>query len=92
MIPPLFKLVHGDAFVGSASTLLEEAWDPPAIRYSPEYLEWQLNFPDSSALPAAAAFGDGELVGFAAASPRRVRSSSERLNVALVSFVAVRRD
>ena len=91
MTPVLFKLVDGAAFATSASAILEEAWNPPVIRYSPEYLRWQLQFPASAALPAAAAFDDGEPVGFAAASARRVRWGSEHTDVALVSFVAVRR-
>ena len=88
---PVFQLVDGAAFATSASAILEEAWDPPAIRYTPEYLQWQLRFPASRALPAAAAFDDGEPVGFAAASARRVRCGSSHTEVALVSFVAVRR-
>ena len=91
MSPPVFRLVDGAAFAAKASAILEEAWDPPAIRYSREYLEWQLRFPASAPLPAAAAFADGEPVGFAAASTRRIRWGSERTDVALVSFVAVRR-
>ncbi len=91
MTSPVFKLVDGAAFATTASAILEEAWDPPAIRYSPQYLEWQLRFPATAALPAAAAFDVGEPVGFAAASARRIRWGSERANVALVSFVAVRR-
>ena len=90
--PPVFKLVDGAAFAATASAILEEAWDPPVIRYSPEYLHWQLRFPASNALPAAVAFEHGEPVGFAAASARRMRWGSERINVALVSFVAVRRN
>ena len=91
MTAPVFQLVDGAAFAMSASAILEEAWDPPAIRYTPGYLQWQLSFPASPALPAAAAFGDGEPVGFAAASARRVRCGSDHTDVALVSFVAVRR-
>jgi GNAT superfamily N-acetyltransferase len=90
--PPVFRLVDGAAFATTASAILEEAWDPPVIRYSPEYLQWQLRFPASDALLAAAAFDDGEAVGFAAASERRIRWGFERTNVALVSFVAVRRN
>ena len=91
MTLPVFRLVDGAAFATTASAILEEAWDPPVIRYSPEYLQWQLRFPASGALPAAAAFDDGEAVGFAAASARRIRWGSERTDAALVSFVAVRR-
>ena len=91
MTAPVFQLVDGAAFATSASAILEEAWDPPAIRYTPQYLQWQLRFPAARALPAAAAFDDGEPVGFAAASARRVRLSSGHTDVALVSFVAVRR-
>ena len=91
MNPLVFQLVDGVAFAARASAILEEAWNPPAIRYSTEYLQWQLRFPDSAGLPAAAAFDDGEPVGFAAASARRIRWNSERCDVGLVSFVAVRR-
>ena len=91
MSPPVFRLVDGAAFAARASDILEEAWDPPVICYSPEYLDWQLRFPASDALPAAVAFDDGEPVGFAAASARRMRWGSDRINVALVSFVAVRK-
>ena len=91
MSPPVFKLVDGGAFARRASILLEEAWDPPSIHYSAEYLEWQLRFPAAFELPTAAAFDGEELIGFAAASGRRIRCSSGCSDVALVSFVAVRR-
>ena len=90
MTAAVCQLVDGAAFAIRASAILEEAWEPPAIRYTPEYLQWQLGFPASPALPAAAAFDDGEAVGFAAASPRRLRWGSKCTDVALVSFVAVR--
>jgi GNAT superfamily N-acetyltransferase len=47
-------------------------------------------FPSEVTLPAAAAYDRGDLVGFAAATRRRLQSGPIELNAAVVSFVCVR--
>ncbi|MGH3183078.1 MAG: GNAT family N-acetyltransferase, partial [Streptosporangiaceae bacterium] len=85
-----YELVDGTAFAPQASRVLEEAWSPPALCYTPEYLRWQLSFPGPLPLPAAAALAGNDPVGFAGATWRRLRCGSARWDVAVVSFVAVR--
>lgn len=85
-----FDLVEGPGFADDASRILEEAWRPPALRYSPAYLRWQLGFPSPAPLPAAAAFDGTEPVGFAGVTARRLRYRSQRLESGIVSFVGVR--
>ena len=71
-----FSLVNGAGFASEASRILEDAWEPPTLRYSPGYLGWQLTFPSEVELPAVAAAEGGEPVGFAAATARRLRCGS----------------
>jgi GNAT superfamily N-acetyltransferase len=85
-----FSLVNGAGFASEASRILEDAWEPPTLRYSPGYLGWQLTFPSEVELPAVAATEGGEPVGLAAATDRRLRCGSSAFGVAVVSFVAVR--
>lgn len=42
--------------VDFASDILCEAWQPPCMRYSPEYLRWQFSFPEDASALAVAAF------------------------------------
>jgi GNAT superfamily N-acetyltransferase len=78
------------SFAAHASRILEEAWTAPALRYSAEYLCWQLAFPAPEPLPAVAAFDQGEPVGFAAVTARRLRYREHQWHSGIVSFVAVR--
>jgi hypothetical protein len=85
------KLVPAGSFAAEASSILSEAWPPPSIRYSREYLEWQLTFPSiHENLPAAAAFDGSTPIGFAAVTARRLRLGSRQFESGVVSFVAVR--
>lgn len=84
------ELVQGEVFASQASTILEQAWSTPGIRYTEEYVRWQLGFPYSQALPSVAAFDGNEAVGFAGISARRMRYRSTYLDIVIVSFVAVR--
>jgi len=89
----IYELVDGASSAAVASEILSEAWAPPAICYTPDYLKWQLSFPGPTSLQAVVAFDGNEPVGFAGASWRRMRCGqtlSAVSNVALVSFVAVR--
>ena len=88
-MPAQFRLIDGAGFAAEASALLSSAWPEPALRYPPEYLEWQFSFPGPFAAPAVAAFCDSRPVGFAATTNRRVRYRSALVDAALVSFVAV---
>lgn len=77
-------------FAGQASRILREAWVPPSILYTAEYLRWQFGFPAKLPPLGVAAFEDREAVGFAGAAPRPACYGGERFEVYLVSFVAVR--
>src|ERR1035437_6426771 len=70
-----FSVVGGIEFARDASAILEQAWEPPVLHYSPAYLSWQLSFPSAVEMPAVAAFDGGDPIGF---------------DAAIVSFVAVR--
>lgn len=76
----------------AASTLLTKAWQPPAVHYPPEYLEWQISFPGPLQPIAVGVFDGAELIGFAAAMNRRVRIGDDFRDVYLCSFVAVHPD
>ena len=85
-----YSLVNGTEFATEASRILEEAWEPPTLRYTPGFLHWQLSFPSAVELPGVAAFEGTDPVGFAAATARRLRCGSAVFDMAIVSFVAVR--
>lgn len=85
-----FDLVEGAGFAEQASRILEAAWRPPALRYSPAYLRWQLGFPSPTCMPAVAAFDGTEPVGFAGVTARRLRCRSQQFESGIVSFVGVR--
>ncbi len=87
---PRVEAVEPAGAAEAASRVLREAWLPPCLDYSPEYLRWQLTFP--GALPAEAVLArDGdEPAGFAGATPRRVLLGGRSLTVRILSFVAVR--
>ena len=88
-----YRLVEQAAgLAADASALLQLAWKPPALHYSPEYLAWQLSFPGPWPSPAAAAFDGSTLMGFAASTHRRIRAGHRSLDASLVSFVAVHPD
>lgn len=82
--------VNPGAFADSASRILRESWPAPCIHYSPAYLRWQFGVPGAHPAVGVAAFDGDEPVGFAAATPRRLRLQQVRSAAYLVSFVAVR--
>jgi GNAT superfamily N-acetyltransferase len=77
------------AFSPVASSILEEAWPAPHLRYSPEYLRWQFTFPGRAPRGIAAFDGD-EAVGFVAMTPRRLRFRGLVADSYIYSFGAVR--
>jgi len=78
-------------FADTAAGILREAWPPPALDYSPEYVRWQLGYPSASGqAPAVAAFDDTIPVGFAAVTPRGIGWGSHHWQSGIVSFVSVR--
>jgi GNAT superfamily N-acetyltransferase len=81
--------VDGCEFAAQAAGILHQAWPPPALRYTPEYLRWQLSFPGAVQFPAVAAFEGSKPVGFAAITARRFRLGSIQWNSGILSFVAV---
>lgn len=86
----VYELAPAADCAPAASRILEEAWKPPALCYPPEYLRWQLSFPGPFSPPAAIASEGNQAIGFAAATERRVLCGAGRLDVVIVSFVAVR--
>ncbi|AKT43238.1 GNAT family N-acetyltransferase [Chondromyces crocatus] len=72
-----------------SATVLREAWVPPVLNYSDEYLEWQLRFPGAPVIGVTARSGD-DVGGFAAITPRRLKFRGEASLAYLLSFVAVR--
>ncbi|HEY9180989.1 MAG TPA: GNAT family N-acetyltransferase, partial [Candidatus Baltobacteraceae bacterium] len=82
--------VNAAAFAQEAAHILEEAWPPPALHYTREYLRWQMTFPSDVDAIGVAAMDGREPVGFIGASPRRMRSGGESFTCFIVSFVAVR--
>jgi GNAT superfamily N-acetyltransferase len=80
----------GPEYAHAASALLNEVWRPPALAYSPEYLQWQLSFPSENPAVSVMAFDGATPVGFAGATPRRMRHGAEHLDAYVVSFVCVR--
>jgi predicted N-acetyltransferase YhbS len=85
-----FKLVHGADFAEEASRILDEAWKPPAFRYTPEYLRWQMSFPSAADMPSVIAFDGEEPVGFGGTSARRVKHGATEFEAAIFSFASVR--
>ncbi len=83
------RSVTGADFAGDGSQVLMAAWAPPSLRYSPQYVEWQLTFPGPCEAPAVAAFEGRQTVGFAASTHRRVFSGGHPLDLLVVTFVAV---
>jgi hypothetical protein len=81
--------VDPSAFVGPASRILQEAWQPPCVHYAPEYLSWQFTFPGSSPFGVAAFDGD-EPVGFFSALLRRFVVGQNPRRAWLACFGAVR--
>jgi GNAT superfamily N-acetyltransferase len=72
-----------------AAALLRRAWAAPSMRYSDEYVAWQLSSPGGTTRGVAAR-DDGRLVGFVAAIPRRIadRADTPRA-IPVVSLFAV---
>jgi GNAT superfamily N-acetyltransferase len=81
--------VEGCKFAADAAGILQQAWPPPALKYTPEYVRWQLSFPGTVQFPAVVAFEGLKPVGFAAITARRFRLGSIQWNSGILSFVAV---
>jgi len=85
------QIVAGEDHAAEASAVLDASWQPPALRYSPAYMQWQLSFPSNiGSGPAVMAYDNNVPVGFSAMTARRLRSGNESWDSGVVSFVAVR--
>jgi hypothetical protein len=84
------EIVDPVAFAEPAGRVLQEAFEPPCLRYTPEYLRWLFGFPNGLESIGVAAFDGGEPVGFFGVMPRRMRLGDRRLAVNLISSLAVR--
>jgi hypothetical protein len=78
------------AFAEPASRILQEAWQPPCLRYSAEYLRWQFSFPGTAGAVGVAAFDGAEPTGFLACLPGTVHFRGRAVRVGLLCFGAVR--
>jgi hypothetical protein len=72
-----------------ASALLRNAWTPPSLCYSSDYLRWQFSFPGNGRPAAFAACSASGLVAFAALVPRSVAIEGRRFDISVLTFVAV---
>ncbi len=84
------SVVAPQAVAEEAAFVLREAWAPPCLHYTPDYVRWQLSFPGTAPALAVLAREGNEPVGFAGSTPRRVRFGDVEREVHVVSFVAVR--
>ena len=84
-----FSVVDGAEHAATASGILNDAWQPPAMHYTPEYMRWQMSFPGPWPAPAVLASDGNTAVGFAGATPRRVRFGGTQYDAVIVSFVCV---
>lgn len=85
------QIEHVDPIAAAeeASLVLREAWPPPALHYTADYLRWQLGFP-GPAPRAVLALEGGEPAGFIGAAPRRFRFGGAESAGHVLSFVSVR--
>jgi hypothetical protein len=84
------EIVDPVTFAEPAGRILQEAFQPPCLRYTPDYLRWLFNFPNGMESIGVAAFDGTEPVGFFAVMPRWMRSGDRRIAVSLMSSLAVR--
>ena len=84
------ETVCGPEYAEAASLILCDSWQPPAVRYTPEYMNWQLSCPSSMPSPAVIALDGNTPAGFCAITPRRFRAGAHTWDSGIVSFVAVR--
>ena len=72
------------------SQLLQQAWDPPCLYYTADYLRWQFGFPASTPSIGYAAYDSEEMIGFMGAIPRRLQLGQTCSEAYIVSFFAIR--
>jgi GNAT superfamily N-acetyltransferase len=78
------------AFAEPASRILQEAWPPPTMRFTADYLRWQFSFPGPLPPLGVAAFEGDEPVGFVGMTPRQLRFRGHSGPAYLHSFGGVR--
>ncbi|WP_438023807.1 GNAT family N-acetyltransferase [Sorangium sp. So ce233] len=85
------QIEHVDpvAAAEEASLVLREAWPPPALHYTADYLRWQFSFPGPAPRAVLARDG-GEPAGFIGVAPRRFRFRGVASEGYVLSFVSVR--
>lgn len=72
-----------------ASAILQAAWKPPCLYYSPEYVRWQLSFPGALPSMAAIASVDHRPAGCVALITRQFVYASSSFAGYVLSFAAV---
>lgn len=86
VLRPQIRRVDPLGAANAASAILNLAWRPPSLHYSPEYLRFHCGFPTALAPVSLAAYQGDEMVGFVAATGRR----SSVGEVYLSSFLSLR--
>ena len=89
MVGARIDVVDASTYATVVSRILQAAWKPPCLHYSPEYLAWQFSFPADTRPLAAIAFVDGQPMGCVAATSRRFRYAQTEFTGNVLSFVAV---
>jgi hypothetical protein len=87
---PRVEIVDPVAFAEPASRVLREAFEPPCLHYTPDYLRWLFGVPNGMESIGVAAFDGAELEGFFGVMPRWMWLGERRIAVHLISALAVR--
>src|SRR5215213_651139 len=86
-----FRIEAVDPLTAAAavSSILQSAWKPPCLNYSPAYLAWQLSFPGALQPKVVVAFEDDKEVGCACVTQRSFIVDGTQTDAYVLSFVAV---
>lgn len=82
-------VADASTYASVVSRILQAAWKPPCLHYSPEYLAWQFSFPGDTRPIAAVALVEDKAMGCVATTSRRFRYAQTEFFGNVLSFVAV---
>lgn len=83
------EVVDAREYASVASTVLQAAWNPPCLHYSPQYLAWQFSFPRETKATGAIAFVADRPSGCIATTSRWLRYEKTQFLASILSFAAV---
>jgi hypothetical protein len=86
---PHVELVNPAGYAMAASEVLRDAWTPPCLHYSTDYVAWQLSFPGIMPPRLAMAFSRERPVGCIGVTPRTFIHGGDTVAGYVLSFVAV---